>query len=823
MFSRFGALVALLCVGAYQAAAYTFTGSHWATSTITMQLQLGSSSGPLTDGSASWGAAAEDALSTWNSYIGATKFSVVRDSTATKAEGNRLNNVFFSSTVYGDAWGTGVLAVTLTYSNSASQSTECDVLFNSTLSWDSYRGSLRYGTSGTIFDFHRVALHEFGHVLGLDHPDQSGQSVVAVMNSRISNLDALATDDITGAQTLYGSNSSTTTITPPSIATQPISQTVNAGQNVAFSVSASGSSPLSYQWQKNGGAIAGATAATLSLPNVTATSAGNYSVVVSNSAGSVTSSIATLTVNVATAPTITSQPASQTVAVGGSVTFSVATSGTAPFTYAWRKSGVAIAGATETSYTIAAAKLADAGNYSVVVSNSVGSATSTSAALTVTNAPTITAQPTNQTVSVGSSFALSVSATGSPAPTYQWFKDGVSLSGATSATYSVASAQTSNAGTYNVRVSNSSGSVTSSGAVVAVATAPAISTAPAAQTVAAGGQVVLSVSATGSPAPTYQWQKDGVAIAGATQAQLTIASATPADAGAYAVVVTNSAGTASTVPVTLTVNYSQLVNLSTRAYVPPGGALTAGFVLRGATDKPVIVRGVGPTLNNFGVSDALADPQLAVIAQDTAETLAVNDTWSVIPQLSTAFQSVGAFPLPLGSTDAASEIRLLPGAYSTWISSDVSAAGGIALAEIYDADPSSIRSHLVNVSTLAFTGTGDNALFAGFSIQGNVPKRVLIRAVGPGLVPYGVANVLSNPRLDVYPLGQSASIASNDDWGGTAELSAAFTATGAFSLPATSHDAAIVLSLAPGGYTVMVTGVGATTGYALVEIYDLGP
>ncbi len=823
MLSRFISACAIAWLPAHSLSAYTFTGSHWGTSTVTMQLQLGASTSALSDGSASWGASAEDALTIWNSYIASTHFAVVRDSTAAKAQGNRQNNVFFSSNVYGSAWGSGVLAVTLTYSSSASQTTECDVLFNSNLSWDSYRGALRFGTSGTVFDFHRVALHEFGHVLGLDHPDQGGQSVVAMMNSRISNLDVLASDDISGAQSLYGTNSSGATVVAPSITAQPASQTVNAGQNVSFSVTASGSSPLSYQWLKNGAALGSATNATLNLAAVTASSAGNYSVTVSNSAGAVTSATATLTVNTVTAPTITTQPASRSAAVGSSVTFSVTASGTSPFSYVWRKNGVAIAGATQSSYTLSSVQQSDAANYTVVVTNSAGSATSTAAALTVTTAPVISSQPTSQTITAGSSFTLSVAASGSPTPSYQWQKDGTALAGATTTTYAVASARSSDAGSYAVRVSNANGAVTSSTAVITVNVPPTVTIAPAAQTISAGTQLALSVAASGSPAPTYQWQKNGSNLAGETQSQLVIASAAPTDAGTYSVVVTNAAGTVSTVPVLVTVNYSQLVNLSTRGYVPAGGSLAAGFVLRGSTAKSVIVRGVGPTLNSFGVTGALADPRLSVVAQDTSETLAVNDSWSVIPQLSTAFQSVGAFPLPTGSADAASQIRLTPGAYSTWVTADMSGTPGIALAEIYDAEVSSNRARLVNVSTLAYTGSGENALIAGFTIQGNVPKRVLIRAIGPTLTSYGVLSPLANPRLDVYPLGQSSSIAGNDDWDGTNALSTAFTTVAAFQLPVGSRDAALVLSLSPGGYSVVVTGVGGATGYALIEIYDLDP
>src|SRR5213078_1181518 len=214
------------------------------------------------------------------------------------------------------------------------------------------------------------------------------------------------------------SNAATLTVNSapvaPTITSQPVSQTVTAGQTATFSVTASGTAPLSYQWQRGGGAISGATGASYTTPpTTTADSGAQFSVVVSNSAGSATSNAATLTVNPApVAPTITSQPVSQTVTAGQTATFSVTASGTGPLSYQWQRGGGAISGATGASYTTPPTTTADSGaQFTVVVSNSAGSATSNAATLTVNPAPvapTITSQPVSQTVTAGQTATFSV-------------------------------------------------------------------------------------------------------------------------------------------------------------------------------------------------------------------------------------------------------------------------------------------------------------------------------------------------------------------------------------------------------------------------------
>src|SRR5882672_8743979 len=190
----------------------------------------------------------------------------------------------------------------------------------------------------------------------------------------------------------------------PTITTQPANQTVTAGQTASFTVVAGGTAPLSYQWQKNGANLAGATAASYTAAAATTSDSGStFAVVVTNTAGTVTSAAATLTVNAAAvAPTITTAPANQTVTAGQTASFTVVAGGTAPLSYQWQKNGANIAGATSASYTTAVTTTSDSGStFAVVVTNTAGTVTSAAATLTVNAAavaPTITTAPANQTV-----------------------------------------------------------------------------------------------------------------------------------------------------------------------------------------------------------------------------------------------------------------------------------------------------------------------------------------------------------------------------------------------------------------------------------------
>jgi parvulin-like peptidyl-prolyl isomerase len=357
--------------------------------------------------------------------------------------------------------------------------------------------------------------------------------------------------------------------TPPTISTPPTAQTACVGGKVTFSVTAAGKAPLSYQWRKDGTAISGATAATYTIGSVTAGDAGSYTVVVTNAAGSITSAAAVLTVNVP--PTITAQPAAQSACPGKSVLFSVTAAGTPPLAYQWKKDGTPIAGATTAIYTVPVVTSADEGTYTVVVTNSCGSVTSTPAALSLGAAPTITSEPTAQTVCAGQSVELTVAATGTPPLTYQWLKDGVEIAGATAATYTIPAAASTDAGAYSATVANSCGTVTSRTAALTVSTAPTITAHPAPQTVVAGSSATFSVTAVGTPPLAYQWKRDGADIAGATEPSFTIPAVASADAGSYTVVVTNPCGSATSDPALLTVTPA-----ATEPVLPP--AVTGPFI-----------------------------------------------------------------------------------------------------------------------------------------------------------------------------------------------------------------------------------------------------
>ena len=255
---------------------------------------------------------------------------------------------------------------------------------------------------------------------------------------------------------------------------------------------------------------------------------------------------------------------------------------------------------------------------------------------------------------------------------------------------------------------------------------------------------------------------------------------------------------------------ARLVNIATRAAL--GGAAGTpipGFVLGGTGTKQMLVRAVGPTLTSFGVSGVLTDPRLSLVS--STASVGNNDNWLAADAATMA--GAGAFALTAGSKDAALVATLAPGAYTAPVTATDNGSG-VALLEVYDASTAGTLT-VVNASTRAFVGTGDSVLIPGFSISGTGTLRLLIRAVGPTLGTFGVSGVLVDPTITLY-FGSTV-LATNDNW--AAADAATMAAVGAFALPAGSKDAAIITTLAAGSYTAVVSGVGNTTGTALVELY----
>jgi len=345
-------------------------------------------------------------------------------------------------------------------------------------------------------------------------------------------------------------------VTPPSISTQPSNQTVDDGQHASFSVTVAGTSPA-FQWRKNGADIAGATSSSYTL--VAATLADNgtkFSVVAANSAGSVVSSDATLTVH-PVAPSIVTQPANVTVSEGLPATFSVVAKGSAPLAYQWMRGGANISGATSSSYSLAQVAAADDGAlFSVSVTNAEGSVTSHSAMLSVVQqAPQITTPPQDATVNEGQPATFTVVATGSGLE-YQWSRNAVAIAGATGSTFTTAATIAADEGsTFAVVVSNGGGHVAAGPALLHVHARPRITAQPADKSVIEGQSATFSVTASGFRTLSYQWRRGGTEIAGATGASYTINAAAFTDDGAqFDAVVTNSVSSATSIAATLHVS-----------------------------------------------------------------------------------------------------------------------------------------------------------------------------------------------------------------------------------------------------------------------------
>ncbi|HUR59358.1 MAG TPA: immunoglobulin domain-containing protein [Opitutaceae bacterium] len=640
-----------------------------------------------------------------------------------------------------------------------------------------------------------------------------------------------------------------TVLTSPIIAGQPRTQIAQVGTAATFATSVTGNG-LTYQWRKNGVNIAGATTAVYTIGSVTAADAGNYDVIITNTLGAVLSSMAQLVVVTApTAPVFTLQPATRIAAVGNNVTLSASAAGAPSPTYQWRKNGVAIAGATGATLTLNNVSAGDAAVYEVVATNSVGSVTSTSAILNVI------ARSYG-----GTYFGSFAGGLGNFALMVRDDNTGVFLGylpGSTAAIVSQ-SINVNDAGQFSF----SQAATTGTPAFAAVAVSGTIGTDGNVTGSVVGGAntgfTATRAAATGSTTALAGFYSAGSANNAGTaytivsptgQAFVVVQSGTTTDGGSTTVsssgqisiatgrstiteTITPATGAvAVTVVGAITANFNgaseavlapqRLANISSRARVTGGaGVAIAGFVISGAESKPVLIRAVGPGLAAFGVPGTLASPTLELYRGSTLlERNAGVSTSTNAAGIAAAGVQAGAFALAAAGTDSAILTTLPPGNYTAVVNSAVNAQG-VALIEVYDLSAPAAGQKLLNISTRANAGTGADVLTAGVVVTGTVPKRVLIRGIGPGLAQLGLTGVLTNPTLTLIKDG--VTVASNTGFGTSADaaaISAASVQVGAFAMVAA--DSAMIVSLAPGNYTAQVTSSTGATGVAIVEVYEL--
>ncbi|HEY1107813.1 MAG TPA: immunoglobulin domain-containing protein, partial [Opitutaceae bacterium] len=738
-------------------------------------------------------------------------------------------------------------------------------------------------------------------------------TIVANATSNSLTLNSLTTADA-GSYTLTAtdvngstpSNAATVTVTAgtlPTFSRHPESLSALGGTGATFTVLVGGDPAPTVQWQRNGSDIAGATGTTYTIPAVTMNHAGVYSAVARNAVGSSNSSSAVLTVYYAP-PTIQQQPANVSVQPGGIASFSVGATALPEATYQWRKDGVSIAGANQSTLNLGAVTSTHAGRYSVVITTAFGSVTSVEAVLTV-GSPIAASISQTTLAQTGATVTLTPQISSADPVLLRWAFNGTVIAGETSPTLTLRNITTASAGVYSVEIRRSDGTVvfplTGSAAIattliVSAPPRPAFSRQPESITIDIGGtatfntQVHIGGNTTASNF-TYRWEKDGATLPGRTSANLTLTNVQPSDAGDYQAIVTAFNGTMATSDIArLTVRGSASAGtyfgtfengdswaLHVRAdgtavfiallasrnqaiawrnlTVSPSGAFTFGRPRPvAAADAPALTAryydGEGSavissaggltgripdlSLNFTGTrTDAAAGGatpaghfeavpvasdlgQIDAIAAPDGSMLLVSVDAGAVRGGRGQVTSTGVFAITNPQYSFAGQITPASGR----LQGDYQPTGGVTTTFATPAPGTGVE-RLANVATRGIAGSGARTLTAGFVIAGTGGKDVLVRAVGPALSGFGVPGVLANPRLKLFKDG--APVIENDDWalgGFSSQIAEAAARVGAFALPASSADAAVLLRLDPGAYTAQVSGATEAAGVALIEVYD---
>lgn len=539
------------------------------------------------------------------------------------------------------------------------------------------------------------------------------------------------------------------------------------------------------------------------------------------------------------AATIETAPTSQSFVAGSNARLSVVANGSPAPNLQWYKNGVAIVGATDSTLLLPNVQTSTAASYTVSAANYVGSVTSAPAVVTVTTAKY--AGVYTGTMGTTGSFSLYVRndntavvlASGTPTGAWAARSGTVDANGRVRATWGgyTFDATIADSGAVAGTVGNTSGSATIAGVRSAGASPAAgyyqlgtAGTSATAYAIIDGSGKAMVVTQAGN---TYDSgsgtlsSSNQLTVTTTTANVLTLTfSGTTASGtmtiGSGPAAPISSAGDANAVA-------QRLRQVSTRAKVGSGDSVAiVGFTLTGSAPDNVLLRAIGPALKNFGVTSLLANPRLDVYRGSSL--VASNVGWSSPygADIALSAAQAGAFPLQTTQADSALHLSLPSGSYTAVMSSATGDTTGVGLLEVYDLSGGSAGQRLTNVASRAMAGAGENTLISGVYIEGTQPKRVLIRAVGPGLAAFGITVPLAKPVLSLYR--GSTLVATNTGWSTSADaavITAATTDLGIFTLGATSADSALLLNLSPGGYTAQVTSTDGSTGIVMIEVYEL--
>ncbi len=667
----------------------------------------------------------------------------------------------------------------------------------------------------------------------------------------------------------------------PVITAHPTSVTVHPDDLVTLRVTAEGTLPLTYSWSRDGAVMAPPeTNPYLFVVASLAAPASTYTVTVSNASGTVTSLPALIYVT-KRPQTIAFAPPSAVVAAGSGVVLSATASSGLPVTFTLVSGLATLSGNVLTGTSGAVlVRATQAGNTMWAAAEPLERTIQfVSGALS----PFITTPLTDQSPLAGAPFTLQVSAIGTPRPTLQWQKDGADLPGATNSSFTLTAPTLADSGRYTVVATNLVGSASAS-AQITVRSAPVLTVPPAAQTVPAGATVTLAVEVSASPAPTFQWRRNGIALPGATGATLTLSDVRNSHAGDYDVEVTNSLGSVLSPAAPLTVITRDFSGTYFGRLAGNGGG---DFVLQVRANETAAffahfpgqqtgLAGLTVTVdlagNVSGRLPLIASATREVTLRATLDEVAGTVT-GTLAELEATFDGVragpGTPPSPAaglysaaligsgaargyvvvatdgqgfvitaagtsvdsaqGRLDAAGRLVLTTPTQATV---DLGFTAGILRGTLRTAsgqtgtiagalESLSGSERLVNLAVRA-TSSNQSPLITGFVIGGTAAKQVLIRVAGPGIAraPFNVTGTLSDPSLQLFRA--TTSIGQNNNWGQPAAnanaVRTAIAQAGAFPFANNSADAALVTTLQPGVYSMQVAG---GNGIVLAEVYEV--